>query len=61
MKVYNKRTFQKLLESNGYHYVRCNGSHFIYKNEQGNTISMNKDLNRMVAMRLIRENNLVEV
>ena len=60
VKVYNKRSFTKLLEDNDFHCNRTHGSHFIYKDKNGRTISFNKDLNRMVAQRLIKENNLME-
>ncbi len=52
------RGFLPILTSNGYHEVRSNGSHFIFTNGK-NTISVNKDLNRMVKQRLIKENNLL--
>ena len=52
------RGFLPILTSNGYHEVRSNGSHFIFTNCK-NTISVNKDLNRMVKQRLIKENNLL--
>lgn len=53
------RDFADILKSNGYCEVRSNGSHFIYSNGT-NQITVNKDLNRMVRKRLIKENNLVE-
>ena len=59
-KVYNKRSFDKLLRVNGFRLDHTTGSHFIYKDNNGRTVSMNKDLNRMVAQRLIKENTLVE-
>ena len=51
--------FADILKYNGYHQIRINGSHYIFSNGK-NTISANKDLNRMVRRRLIKENNLVE-
>lgn len=54
------RKFTKLLISNGYHRTRIRGSHYIFENENGNTISVNKDINRMVKTRLIKENHLVK-
>ena len=59
-KVHNKRSFDKLLKVNGFRLERTTGSHFIYKDNNGRTVAVNKDLNRMVAQRLIKENNLVE-
>jgi len=54
---FNFKTMCKILKQNGYILLRTKGSHFIYSN--GNrTISINKDLNMMVARRLIKENQL---
>lgn len=53
------RDFVPILRKNGYTYARCNGSHFIYLNRATHkTITVNKDLNRMVRERLIKENCL---
>lgn len=54
------RDFTKLLNNNGYKCDRIKGSHYIFENEKGNTISVPKDLNRMIKFRLIKENNLNE-
>lgn len=54
------REFETILKVNGYHEIRSRGSHFIYGNGK-NQIAVNKDLNKMVQLRLIKENNLVEV
>ena len=51
------KKMKKILRSNGYEYIRCKGSHFIYSNGT-NTIAVNKDLNCMVARRLIKQYNL---
>ena len=53
------KQFVPILMKNGYHKVRTKGSHFIYCNGE-NTIAVNKDLNRMVRKRLLKENNLME-
>lgn len=54
------REFSPILLRNGYVYARCKGSHFIYINRMtGRHISVNKDLNREVRSRLIKENALV--
>lgn len=53
------RNFIPTLISNGYREIRSNGSHFIYSNGT-NQITVNKDLNKMVRRRLIKENNLIE-
>ena len=50
-----------MLEANGYSQLRSKGSHFIYMNRTSHKIiTVNKDLNKMVRERLIKENNLVE-
>ena len=54
------RSFIKMLISNGYYEMRSKGSHFIYTNGV-NHITVNKDLNRMVQRRLIKENDLIMV
>ena len=51
------RDFKPILKRNGYREIRSNGSHFIYSNGN-NQITVNKDLNKMVRKRLIKENNL---
>ncbi len=48
---------KKVLYANGYMYMRCRGSHFIYSNGV-NTMAVNKDLNAMVAKRLIKTYHL---
>lgn len=53
------REFVPVLISNGYREIRSNGSHFIYSNGI-RQITVNKDLNKMVRKRLIKENNLRE-
>jgi len=57
MKAYNAREFKKILKINGFVYIRTNGSHSIYKKNE-KEIVVNKDLNKMVARRLIKENCL---
>ena len=56
-KIYTYKDMCKLLKKNNYQMKRTNGSHFIYSNGT-NTISINYHLNRMVAERLIKENQL---
>lgn len=60
MKTYNKREFSKLLFKNGYILNRVKGSHFIYKKDT-TIISVPKDLNKMISIRLIKEYHLAEV
>lgn len=53
------REFEPILLRNGFYEVRSNGSHFVYINRTTHKhISVNKDLNKMVRERLIKENNL---
>lgn len=54
----NLREFEPILKANGYHEIRSRGSHFMYGNGK-NHITVNKNLNKMVQLRLIKENNLV--
>ena len=51
------RHMKKLLYANGYTFMRCKGSHFIYS-DGTNMIVVNKDLNAMVATRLIKTYHL---
>lgn len=53
----NAKEMKKILLNNGFKLVRSKGSHFIYS-DGINTISVNKDLNRMVARRLLKQYNL---
>ena len=54
----NLREFEPILKANGSREIRSRGSHFMYGNGK-NHITVNKDLNKMVQLRLIKENNLV--
>ena len=58
-KTKQMREFEPILKANGYHEIRSRGSHFIYGNGK-NQITVNKDLNKMVRRRLIKENKLME-
>lgn len=61
-KEYTFRDFRSLLRRNGYVFQRTSGDHIIFCNDI-NTISVpyhGKNLNRMLALRLIKENNLKE-
>lgn len=61
-KIKQLREFEPILYRNGYRFARCKGSHFTYMNRTSHKIiTVNKDLNRMVRERLIKENNLMEV
>ena len=53
------REFVPILQRNGYRLARSKGSHFVFINYNTHRhISVNKDLNRMVRERLIKENCL---
>lgn len=52
------RHFEQRLRRNGFVRVRITGSHYIYKGVDGQTISVNKDLNEMVRRRLVKEYHL---
>ena len=58
MKQYTQREFIKLVVSNGFYYDRHNGDHAIYLNNEGRHISIPKNLECVIARRLIKENNL---
>lgn len=58
MKQYTHREFVKLVVKNGYTLNRVRGSHSIYTNDSGNHISIPKNLECVIALRLIKENNL---
>ena len=59
MRQYTSREFIKIVESNGFYYDRHNGDHAIYVNDKGRHISIPKNLECVIARRLIKENNLV--
>ena len=58
MRQYTSREFIKIVEFNGFYYRRHNGDHAIYVNDKGRHISIPKNLERVIARRLIKENNL---
>ena len=59
MKQYTSREFIKIAELNGFYYDRRNGGHAIYRNaKNGRHISIPKNLECVIARRLIKENNL---
>lgn len=55
---YDRRKFIKMIEANGFYFNRQTGDHLIHINERGRHISIPLKLNRMIAKRLIKENNL---
>ena len=58
MRQYTSREFIKIVEFNGFYYDRHNGDHAIYVNDKGRHISIPKNLECVIARRLIKENNL---
>ena len=58
MRQYTSREFIKIVEFSGFYYNRCKGDHAIYVNDKGRHISIPKNLESVIALRLIRENNL---
>ena len=55
--VYNTKEMQQILEGNGFKLSMQSGDHFIYT-DGNRTVSINYRINKMVALRLIKENNL---
>ena len=58
MRQYTSREFIRIVEFNGFYYSRHNGDHAIYVNDKGRHISIPKNLECVIARRLIKENNL---
>lgn len=61
-KQYTFKELDKMLRQNGYRMVRSKGSHRIYKNDEGNTICIperRKEVNRVLAARIVKQNNLM--
>lgn len=58
MRQYTSREFIKIVEFNGFYYNRHSGSHAIFVNNEGRHISIPKNLESIIARRLIKENNL---
>ena len=62
MRNYTFREFEAIVLANGYVFIRCSGSHCIYKKEGvANTILLAKHrhINPCIARRLIKENHLI--
>ena len=59
MKQYTQLEFIRVVEKNGFSYSRHSGDHAIYVNDKGRHISIPKNLECVIARRLIKENNLV--
>ena len=58
MKQYTQLEFIRIVEKNGFSYSRHSGDHAIYVNDKGRHISIPYKLESVIALRLIKENNL---
>lgn len=58
MRQYTQREFIKICIANGFYYSRHNGDHAIYVNDRGRHISIPSSLEGVIALRLMKENNL---
>ena len=58
MRQYTSREFIRIVKFNGFRYSRHSGDHAIYVNDKGRHISIPKNLECVIARRLIKENNL---
>lgn len=58
MRQYTLREFIKIVKFNGFWYDRHNGDHAIYVNDKGRHISIPRNLECVITLRLIKENNL---
>lgn len=59
MRQYTSREFIRIVKFNGFRYSRHSGDHAIYVNDKGRHISIPRNLECVIARRLIKENNLV--
>lgn len=58
MKQFTQKEFIKIVQRNGYSCKRHSGGHTIYVNKNGNHISVPRTIASVIALRLIKENNL---
>lgn len=58
MKQWTHEEFCRMIERNGFYYMRSKGSHSIYVNQEGHHMSIPKKLVCVIARRLIKENKL---
>lgn len=59
MRQYTSREFIRIVKFNGFRYSRHSGDHAIYVNDKGRHISIPRNLECVIARRLIRENGLI--
>ena len=57
-RAYSDREFKKILKKNNYKKVRSKGDHIIYSNGS-NHLTITPKINKVVALRLIKEYKLV--
>lgn len=57
-KNYPSRIMDKILKDNSYMRIRSNGDHVIYSNGNNKILITMPMMNKMIARRLIKENNL---
>lgn len=59
MRTFNKREIEKILKKNGWRLHHFTGSHAIYKNENGEHITIGLcKCNKMIMQRLIKQHQL---
>jgi predicted RNA binding protein YcfA (HicA-like mRNA interferase family) len=59
MKTYSTREAMKIASKNGWILVRTNGDHYLYKHpDHAKMLTLNKNMNKMVFQRLIKEFDL---
>ena len=56
-KSYSKREFHRVLLDNGFELVRTRGSHYVFKRGEEEIVT-NKDINKMVARRILKQYKL---
>jgi predicted RNA binding protein YcfA (HicA-like mRNA interferase family) len=59
MKRYTKFEFNRILESNGFTFVRQHGGHLIYKRNGVETCVIPQVIQEPIARRLIKEHKLI--
>ena len=59
MKQYSTRDFKRILQDNGYEYVRCKGDHITYRKDNRVLVINSVKLKPIVCNRLIKEYSLV--
>ena len=58
-KTYNIREVKQILKYNGYKLDRQSGSHEIYENDNGDSITIKcSHCNKMIFQRIVKEHNL---